>query len=539
MKVHLRILTAAVLLVMMCACSDHDDNNATPVPTPERYAHVGTITDEYDREVEIEYEGKNFFPNTIHQINFTYPSLDPDGQPVTLSGAIRIPKRLLNGTAECEGIILYHHYTTTCAAEVPTRDYAYYDALFLIPQFELNYVLVESDFYGFGVTVDKPQAFQQGTVNARASIDALLAAEHLLKQRNFPVGPYRFNVGYSSGGYDALAAQKLRDMEYRDLVSFDKTFAGGGSYDLARAYREYIKADATAYNVVLPLLMYTTNETLHLGLDYHDIFQPIIADNIDEWIVSKKYTTTEINDAIGRSTPLHDLFQPPYMDLESPESRRVLEVLGRFNIANDWTPDPTQHIFIFHAREDDYVPISSALPIVNFLTSHGFKESQHAGESNLQTNFKVQGIPHLAAVFLFTAQTIASIKSWAAMYRDGQLDAEYAAMLESGEYDLVAVLRLLEARGVDIRTMLKAFAGAVGEVTGEGDGEMTMEKMQTILSLAGIEMADVVATCVALGYNPLALMEDLQAWFNETAATQRNERAILQIFKQEGLPVGE
>lgn len=537
MKAYLRLLAIAVLLALMCACSDSDEQGTTPRPAP--YEHVGTITDEYDLDVELEYGGKKYFPNTIHQINFTYPSLDPDGQLITLSGVIRIPLQLMDGTTPCEGIILYNHYTTTCAAEAPSRGYAYYEALLFVPQFGLNYVMVESDFYGFGVTEDKPQAFLQGTVNARASLDALLAAEQLLKERRFNVGPYRFNVGYSSGGYDALAVQKLRDMEYRDLVSFDKTFAGGGPYDLARAYREYIKADKTAYNVVLPLLMTSTNETLHLGLHYSDVFQPNIADHIEDWIGSKQYTTDEIMDAIGRETLLHDMFQPPYMDIESAEAQQVLNVFDRYNIANGWLPDPTQHLFIFHAREDDYVPVSSAFPIVKFLTEHGFTESQHAGQSNLQTNFQVRGISHQPAIFIFTAQTLASIKAWSVMYRDGQLDEEYAAMLASGNYDLVEVLRLLEARGLDVRGLIKSFAADLSGETGGGESAISMESLEDLLALVGISKNDFVATCAALGINPLTLIDELQEWFSESATTQRYERAILQEFRREGLLFAE
>ena len=533
MKAYLSIWMAAVLLVMMCACSDNDEQGITPRPAP--YEHVGTVTDEYDLDVELEYGGNKYFPNTIHQINFTYPSLDPDGHLVTLSGVIRIPMQLMDGTTPCEGIILYNRYTTTCAAEAPSRGFAYYEALLFVPQFGLNYVMVESDFYGLGVTEDKPQAFLQGTINARASIDALLAAEQLLKERRFDVGPYRFNVGYSSGGYDALAVQKLRDMEYRDQISFDKTFAGGGPYDLARAYREYIKTDKTSYNVVLPLLMVSTNETLHLGLQYSDIFQPNIADNIADWIESKQYTTDEIMDAIGRETLLHDMFLPPYVDLESAEAQQVLNIFDRYNIANGWLPDPTQHIFIFHAREDDYVPVASAFPMVKFLTEHGFTESRHDGQTNLQTNFQVRGIGHLSSVFVFTAQTVASIKAWSVMYRDGKLDEEYAAMLASDNYDLVEVLRLLEARGLDVRGMIKSFVADVGDVIGGGESDISMESLEALLDVVGISKNDFIATCAALGINPLTLMEELQEWFSEAETAQRYERAILQEFRREGL----
>lgn len=53
----------------------------------------------------------------------------------------------------------------------------------------LNYIVVESDFYGFGATERFPQAYVQGTINGKASLDCLLAARRILDERGFDYGP--------------------------------------------------------------------------------------------------------------------------------------------------------------------------------------------------------------------------------------------------------------------------------------------------------------------------------------------------------------
>ena len=127
-----------------------------------------------------------------------------------------------------------------------------------------------------------------------------------------------FNIGYSSGGFDALAAQKLRDREYADRISFDKTFSGGGPSDVREAYRQYVETDSTAYNAVPLLLMVCTNETQQLGLDYSDVFQPYIGNRIGELILSKEYSSWPVCDSIGREKKIHEILTETYCNLEIP-----------------------------------------------------------------------------------------------------------------------------------------------------------------------------------------------------------------------------
>ena len=165
------------------------------------------------------------------------------------------------------------------------------------------------------------QAFAQGTPNAYATLDGLLAARQLLDKMGFDYGPLLFNVGYSSGGYDALIVQKVRDKEYADQVSFDKTFAGGSPSDICEAYRQYVILDETAYNAVPLLIMVCTKETQMLNIDYKDVFQPYICDRIDELILSKQYSSWPVCDSIGREKKIHEILSPTYCNLDSPESQ--------------------------------------------------------------------------------------------------------------------------------------------------------------------------------------------------------------------------
>ena len=391
---------------------------------------------------------------SIIKVNYVYPSTDPFGESITLSGTMLIPSEIWSGETPSEGILMVNHYTKFHRDEAPTISNGELENMLLANPLKPNYIIVESDFYGFGTTVRFQQAFLQGLANARASLDGLLAAQSLLRELGFDYGPLCFNIGYSSGGYDALAAQKLRDMEYADRISFDKTFSGGGPSDVAEAYRQYVIKDRTAYNAVPLLLMVSTNETQKLNLDYKDVFQPEVASRIDELIFSKSYSSWPVCDAIGRDKLVSEILSGPYCNLNSIESQNIQDILKGFNLTNDdWSPDPSQRIYLFHSRGDDYVPIESARPMVAFLKSKGMEPSIIPGRTNFQTNFVVRNMGHLSATLIYFVQTLSAIQAWPQMYTDNQLNPTYQKFVGT-DVDLVGTLRQLDAMGFDCRSAI-------------------------------------------------------------------------------------
>ena len=433
----------------------------------------------------------------IMKVNYVYPSTDPSGQPITLSGTLLIPEDIWTGKHKSEGLLMVNHYTKFHRNEAPTLQNGEIENLLLANPLYPRYIIVESDFYGFGATVRFPQAFMQGMVNARASLDGLLAARDLLADMDIDYGPLCFNIGYSSGGFDALAAQKLRDMEYADRISFDKTFSGGGPSDVCEAYRQYVQIDSTAYNAVPLLLMVCTNETQQMGIDYSNVFQPYISGRIDELILSKAYSSWPVCDSIGRDKKIHEILSDSYCDLESPESQAMQKLFHSFSLNNDdWTPDLTQRIFLFHSRGDDYVPIQSARPMISFLKSKGFEPSIIPGRTNLQTNFVVRDKGHLAATLDYYVQTLAAIEAWPKMYTDGQLNPFYQQLV-SKDFDIVMMMRQLDAMGIDCRSLISSVAAEVAKAMGSEDTSLDMTTM-TMLVMEAVQKA---------GYTPQELAE--------------------------------
>ena len=152
-------------------------------------------------------EGINLYSRPMHRIDIAYDTKDPENKPCRMSGVIIIPKDVYDGEQICDGMVLMHHYTQMAKKDAPSRGQNLGEDMVLANPLSPNYIMVLPDFYGFGITEDKDQWFCFGTANAHSSLDCLLAAQELLRERGIEQGKFLINAGYSSGGYDAIATQ--------------------------------------------------------------------------------------------------------------------------------------------------------------------------------------------------------------------------------------------------------------------------------------------------------------------------------------------
>ena len=492
----------------------------------------------------IGFDGPPLFSRPIRQVNIVYPTTDPFGNPITMSGVMLIPENISSGKDACEGILLFNHYTVMHRDEAPSRGYDTLEGFFMSNPLNPNYIIVESDYYGFGVTERFPQSYIQGTVNARANLDCLLAARQLLTDMGIDYGPLTFNIGYSSGGCEALCSQKLRDMEYADQISFDKTFAGGSPSDVKECYRQYVEIDSTAYNAVLPLLMIATNGTQQLGLTYEDVFQPWLAARIDELFMSKNYSAWPICDSIGREKKVHEMLADAYCKLTSSESRKIQSELQKISVTSGWNPDPTQRIYLFHSRGDDYVPVQSARPVISYLETRGFTPSIIPGRTNLQTNFIVKKLGHLTGTIVYYVQTLAAIAAWPKMYENGELKPIFSYILTQDIKDPITILYYLDELGIDCRAIIQQLMSQMINITngGEGSGEGTINYFALITTInnicasLGTDLQEVTEMLSDSGIDIMSFFINLVTYLNEQPDTDADAGTARVMRAMQNLP---
>lgn len=295
--------------------------------------------------------------------NFVYPSTDPFGQTVMLSATITVGDEVSRQN-KALGMVLYNHFTVYRADECPTRG----DLDVQKSLVNSHLITVSPDYYGFGNTEDKHQAYCIASVNARSSIDALIAARGLLANMGYRWDNKLFNIGYSQGAQTAIGV--TRQLAENGDIDITATFAGAGPYDIPATYRAFLTDSIAGMPSTVVSVLLAFNEFANLGIPYSDMFIEPLLSHIDEWIFSKQYTRAQIDNMIG-SLMVNDYITPTLIDLNSPQSQRLLAAMDAENLCHGWTPRSNEYIYLFHNTADITVPAVNSEHLYTFLTSHG------------------------------------------------------------------------------------------------------------------------------------------------------------------------
>ena len=264
-------------------------------------------------------------------------------------------------------MVLYNHYTIMRDGECPTAGELW--DMQMVPFFQ-GFAVVSADYEGFGATADRPQAYCFGEANARASIDALLAAREWLRNEGYTLSDTIVNIGYSQGGQTTIAALKLSQTEYKGKVHFLKSIAGDGPYFLSLTYQKYIEWEENKMPSALTLTFITLNELLHLGLKYKDVFIGKLADSYKMWFLSKKFDTTESSTLIEADS-IKYFVQPAYCDSTTQEAKKILHIADSLDFTKGWTPDKDTNLKIYHSKNDEVVPFENGRELYQFFQRQG------------------------------------------------------------------------------------------------------------------------------------------------------------------------
>ncbi len=488
------------------------------------------VINEIDTVWHFGYEDLQLYSRPIHRIDIAYPSSDIDGNPIELSGYVAIPADLYSGEQPVDGILLYNHYTQLGYAEAPTRGYALGEDGVIANPLRPNYIVVSSDFYGFGITEGPGQYYCYGTANGQASIDCLLAARKLLDQRGISQGRLLVNAGYSSGGYDAIATQKVRDMHYRDQISFDKTVVGGFPFDLRDAFTEYVNNKDDSTQNVLPALLILDSYNRHAGLelDIPSLLYEPVASHYNEWICSGQYSTLELLKEF-KGLRLADVMKDTLYRADSPLAKKLKKAMRDVALENDWEPDTLQNYSVFCLLKDNIVPISTCRAFANFLVNYYyddisdnsplFKKSIIPEKTHLQTNFIVNAERHtLVGGILYILRLASTLAALPVLYYDGELNTHYADLVK--DLSVMQMIHKLESLGVDVKGIVQQLMANSSE--GGGGFFELLQKIDQMLKPLNLTTAEVLMMADDCG---LSMEEMLQIYAYLTATDSDESRS--------------
>lgn len=413
------------------------------------------ILHECDTTVKAQLGGSfSFGSRQVKHFVYEYPSTDADGKAVTISGVIMIPADIADGSVPCDGVVMFNHPTIGSPKDAPSLGGAGVEPISAILSNPLkpNYIFVESDYIGYGSSIDHNVSYISGDTNGRNSLDGLLAAQQLFEDRQIPQGKYLFNMGYSQGGTESMFAAKLTDTEekYRG-IRFDKTFSGGGPLDFEQIYSIYVNRDACEDLADVVLMLISVNENYHLGIDYKDMFKEPMASKALEYFKSKnKGIVSQIG--VMSMDSLSQVLQPDFMNLESDAARKLRAKLKEISLTTGWEPDATKQYYIAHSRHDNYVPVQCVRGIIPWMRDRGFTPSIVPGKTSLQTCTAIFKLKHQQAGIVWAIQTLAAIQFWPVLYYEGEQNRYYRDVF--GDMNLTKVIKTLEGLGIDLKKIV-------------------------------------------------------------------------------------
>ena len=335
------------------------------VTEERKYASLSVLLEATGRDLsEAEDLLPMLFPepeSSATAISYTYRSADPLGYPVELSAVLFLPDAALYEKKGLTGICLANHGTFSANAECPTMCAQFEEALAW-----RNFGIVMPDYYGLGVTADRPQIFMDSEAAARENIDAYLAAVQLMNDLKVKVPGKVYSFGYSQGGFNSMANLKYVANHPELNVSFDKVLCGGSPFNVVMTWDAYTSGLFRNAIAFVPMTVIGINETRKLGFGYDEFFKGSLLTNWQEWFLSKKYTTSDMDTLLG-TNDVSEIMSDTFMSKTGDAYNAIIDNCRRFSLTSGWVPPAGTKILLFHSRQDDTVPFDNFTEMKAFL----------------------------------------------------------------------------------------------------------------------------------------------------------------------------
>ena len=349
-----------------------------------------------------------WIPSGFRYVDYTYESVDEQGNPVTLSSRVCWGVMMGVGSYYFEfrpcDLVLCAHSTIADDLQAPTKDGSI-ETLLL----QGDRVLILPDYLGFGASKDRVHPYINHDLCARHCIDALKAGYKVFSDRcGFPLHPdWKFYlIGDSQGGANMLATQKWIDThgDFADRWRFQYSYCAVGPYSPRITFEKYFEQKVLDYPVVLPLTlkaMFAAYPDI-LGKWKEDDFYSETylqhKSDIDLMISSKEFSANTINSVIFQMFPhtgetgikpgeqiyMTDIVNPEVCDMNSEKCKALFQCFERNDLTKGWTP--THPIHLYHDKGDTYVSYANSEAVVEaFPDKATLKEPDHVYADHIKT----------------------------------------------------------------------------------------------------------------------------------------------------------
>lgn len=289
-----------------------------------------------------------------HSYYVTFPcaywSETPQGDSLLVSGRVYLPKN-----RELKGIVVANHYTICSDTEAPSNTISM-ESVFTMK----GYAVIMPDYVGYGLSRDKVHPYLHWRSAAQTAVDLLDCMPAMLDYYGYSYPTDVIVEGYSQGAAVALGVTRLLEERAADesndekvIWTVRKLYAGAGPYDPAATYDYCVAKDTMGIPAAIPLIVMGLNDAYHLGFTLEDFFLDPLLSHYDEWIGTKQYTVSQINEHMG-STCMSVLMTPSSLDREQKLTKLLYDVLEQNSNVGYDLRSPA---YFLHSVEDDVVPV--------------------------------------------------------------------------------------------------------------------------------------------------------------------------------------
>ena len=226
-----RLHALPLVLLLLCACGNSDDEGAPPdpePPAPQRGDLIGeapTLVASYSPDELLALASSDELTQLlltevltpecrIDVYRFEYQTVDPAGDITPASAALMVPN---DAASPCQGerpIVLYAHGTNTNKAfnlaDLEASDNS--EGLLMAGVFAAEgFIVVAPNYVGYDTSTLGYHPYLNGEQQSNDMIDALTAARSALPTADAPAtldGGQLLVTGYSQGGYVAMATHR-------------------------------------------------------------------------------------------------------------------------------------------------------------------------------------------------------------------------------------------------------------------------------------------------------------------------------------------
>ncbi|MDR1860874.1 MAG: alpha/beta hydrolase [Bacteroidales bacterium] len=382
----------AALSLSLWACNKSDNGGAekdTPLQTGVSAELVRTVTATELKQLSAVAGIENFISGDVKIWKAEY-NTSCKGEAVRASGVFVLPATVrptVPTVVYCHGTVSRNGEPSYTATTNIGSEVGLASAIAAV----FNCAVIAPDYIGYGVSAAVKHPYVHGETLGNATLDFIRAyIEHSEKTLNTTVSREVVCVGYSEGGYAAVALHKAIQAA-ESGIHVRKTYAGAGPYDQENFIREMLTHDSDLAANHLSSYLWV----LSVYKDYMGYSRPYdrIYSEADNAIFSQgSYDFGYMKEYSGINRNPQQLFRADFAaEIENGADTELLTIVRQNSLVSFV---PTDSLILFHSEADSWVYVSNTNSAYSAMKSAGapvrrviVPQSEHKDHSAAAADF--------------------------------------------------------------------------------------------------------------------------------------------------------